>query len=110
MEMDNRSRDHHLDHKNHIVAALRRQSLDYGNGGGNGNGNGNNSETNSIHSDTNDINNVMKRNGDENNKNSDNNNKGGGNGSDSDNNDGLNTGRWAAEEHKRFLAGLDQFG
>jgi hypothetical protein len=53
----------------------------------------------------------MKRNGDENNKNSDNNNKGGGsNGGDSDNNDGLNTGRWAAEEHKRFLAGLDQFG
>ena len=29
---------------------------------------------------------------------------------DSDNNDGFNTGRWAAEEHKRFLAGLDQFG
>lgn len=22
----------------------------------------------------------------------------------------LNTGRWSAEEHKRFLAGLDQFG
>ena len=57
-----------------------------------------------------------KRNGDENMKSNDNNNKGGGggggggNGGDSDNNDGLNTGRWAAEEHKRFLAGLDQFG